>query len=37
MKLEDIKVIKDSMENCCKLTVPSKVDVEIGDNWGNAK
>jgi DNA polymerase-1 len=36
-KDEDIKVIKDSMENCCKLTVPSKVDVEIGDNWGNAK
>ena len=34
---EDIKVIKDSMENCCKLTVPSKVDVEIGDNWGDAK
>jgi DNA polymerase I-like protein with 3'-5' exonuclease and polymerase domains len=36
-KDEDIKVIKNSMENCCKLTVPSKVDVEIGDNWGNAK
>jgi DNA polymerase I-like protein with 3'-5' exonuclease and polymerase domains len=36
-KDEDIKKIKDSMENCCKLTVPSKVDVEIGDNWGNAK
>jgi DNA polymerase I-like protein with 3'-5' exonuclease and polymerase domains len=25
------------MENCCKLTVPSKVDVEIGANWGDAK
>jgi len=36
-KDEDIKVIKDSMENCCKLTVPSKVDVEIGANWGAAK
>jgi len=34
---EDIKTIKHTMENCCKLEVPSKVDVEIGDSWGNAK
>ena len=33
----DIKTIKHTMENCCKLEVPSKVDVEIGDSWGNAK
>ena len=28
--------IKDIMENCVKLEVPSKVDVECGDNWGDA-
>lgn len=36
-KDEDVNVIRESMENCCKLTVPSKVDVEIGANWGDAK
>ena len=36
-KDEDVKIIKHTMENCCKLEVPSKVDVELGDNWGNAK
>jgi len=24
------------MENCVELAVPSKVDVECGDNWGDA-
>jgi DNA polymerase I-like protein with 3'-5' exonuclease and polymerase domains len=28
--------IKDIMENCVELSVPSKVDVECGDNWGDA-
>ena len=28
--------IKDIMENCVQLEVPSKVDVECGDNWGDA-
>ena len=28
--------IKDIMENCVELAVPSKVDVECGDNWGDA-
>lgn len=36
-KDEDVTKIKDAMENCCKLQVPSKVDTEIGDSWGNAK
>ena len=25
------------MENCIELNVPSKVDCEIADNWGDAK
>jgi DNA polymerase I-like protein with 3'-5' exonuclease and polymerase domains len=30
--------IKDLMENCAPgLTIPSKVDVGLGDNWGSAK
>jgi DNA polymerase I-like protein with 3'-5' exonuclease and polymerase domains len=36
-KDEDVKVIKNLMENCCQLAVSSKVDVEIGANWGDAK
>jgi DNA polymerase I-like protein with 3'-5' exonuclease and polymerase domains len=33
----DKNKIKDIMENCLpKLEVPSKVDVECGDNWGDA-
>jgi DNA polymerase I-like protein with 3'-5' exonuclease and polymerase domains len=33
---QDKDKIKDIMENCVKLEVPSKVDVECGDNWGDA-
>jgi len=29
--------VKDIMENCVKLEVPSKVEYKIKDNWGNAK
>jgi len=29
--------VKDIMENCIKLEVPSKVEYKIKDNWGNAK
>ena len=29
--------VKNIMENCVKLEVPSKVDYKIKDNWGNAK
>ena len=34
---QDKNNIKEIMENCLpKLEVPSKVDVECGDNWGDA-
>ncbi|MCM1371132.1 MAG: DNA polymerase I [Clostridium sp.] len=37
-ELETIKVIvKDTMENVCKLSVPLDVDIEIGTNWYDAK
>jgi DNA polymerase I-like protein with 3'-5' exonuclease and polymerase domains len=29
--------VKNIMENCIKLEVPSKVEYKIKDNWGNAK
>jgi DNA polymerase I-like protein with 3'-5' exonuclease and polymerase domains len=32
----DKNKIKDIMENCVELAVPSKVDVECGKNWGDA-
>ena len=28
--------IKEIMEHAIELQVPNKVDVEIGDNWGDA-
>jgi len=28
------KKIKEIMENCVELVVPSKVDTEIGESWG---
>jgi len=31
---KDIKLIKDIMENCVELEVPSKVDPKIGGSWG---
>ena len=34
---EQIKKIKDIMENCVELAVPIKVDVDLGPNWGDAK
>jgi len=35
---EQVAEIKDLMENCAPgLTIPSKVDVGLGDNWGSAK
>jgi DNA polymerase I-like protein with 3'-5' exonuclease and polymerase domains len=35
---EEVTKIKDLMENCVPdLRVPSRIDVGIGDNWGDAK
>lgn len=34
---EEAKKIKEIMENVYTLTVPSKVDIEIGHSWGTAK
>ena len=35
---EQVVEIKGLMENCAPgLTIPSKVDVGLGDNWGSAK
>ena len=31
------KIFKDSMENIAKLSVPLKVDIETGPNWGELK
>ena len=37
-ELETIKVIlKDSMENIVKLSVPLKIDINVGSNWYDAK
>ena len=33
---KDSSRIKDIMENCVELLVPSKVDVELGESWGDA-
>ena len=33
---KDSANIKDIMENCVELLVPSKVDVELGESWGDA-
>jgi len=36
---EDTKIIKEKMEHCLDdvpMKVPSKVDIAIGDNWGDA-
>lgn len=32
-----IKIMKDVMENVCKLNVPLKIDIESGNNWYEAK
>ena len=34
---EDISKIKELMENCIKMQVPSKIDVGLGENWGETK
>ena len=31
------ELIAEIMENCYKLTIPSRVDLEIGKSWGDAK
>ena len=37
-ELEEVKkIVKDIMENTFKLQVPLKVDIEIGNNWYEAK
>lgn len=37
-ELEEVKtIVKDIMENTFKLNVPLKVDIEVGDNWYEAK
>ena len=28
------KKVKEVMENCVKLEVPSKVDINVGESWG---
>ena len=33
---KDKNTIKEIMETCVELQVPSKVDVECGKNWGDA-
>ena len=35
-KDEDVKIIKDAMENCMELKVPSVVDIAIGKDFGEA-
>ena len=34
---EEIKKIKKIMETCVTMSVPSKVDCEIGPNWGKTE
>ena len=37
-ELEEIKeLVRDKMENVIKLSVPLKVDIEIGNDWYEAK
>jgi DNA polymerase I-like protein with 3'-5' exonuclease and polymerase domains len=31
---KEVKNIKEIMENCVELRVPSKVDTEMGESWG---
>ncbi|MBQ9181246.1 MAG: hypothetical protein IJ134_01215 [Bacilli bacterium] len=32
-----IQIVKDVMENICKLNVPLKVSIAYGENWYEAK
>ena len=34
---DEVKRITEIMENCVELEIPSKVDVEYGSSWGDAK
>jgi DNA polymerase I-like protein with 3'-5' exonuclease and polymerase domains len=34
---KEMKEVKNLMENCVELRVKSKVDVEVGPNWGEIK
>ena len=34
---DQVKRIAEIMENCVELEIPSKVDIEYGDSWGEAK
>ena len=37
-ELEEIKnIVKETMENVCELSVPLKVDIEVGTDWYEAK
>ena len=37
-ELDEVKkIVKDKMENTIKLSVPLKVDIEVGNNWYEAK
>ena len=37
-ELEKVKtLVKEIMENTIKLSVPLEVDIEVGDNWYDAK
>ena len=37
-ELDKVKeIIKDSMENIVKISVPLKIDINVGENWYTAK
>ena len=36
-EMRDTKIINEIMENCVKLLVPLKCDMELGENWGDVK
>ena len=37
-ELDEVKeIVRDKMENTIKLSVPLKVDIEVGNNWYEAK
>ena len=37
-ELEEVKeIVKDKMENAFKLKVPLEVDIQVGNNWYEAK
>ena len=34
---DQIREVANIMENCIELSIPSKVDIEYGEDWGSAK